>query len=328
MAFLLMAGATFGWWWFSGDARPDPAVAPTITPTDPDRFRVVAVGDIGLDGTSPLRVRDAVRKTCAERGCDAIVLLGDNLYPSGMTAPDDPLMDDRVGDRYAGLGVPVYLVLGNHDYGPVFERRRGHWQVAWAHRTDGFELPAPTWTANAGFVGLWGLDTTELMVADASRQREWIDRTVRASTARVRVAFGHHPYKSNGKHGNAGDYGGFAGIPLMDGRAVASFYQDQICGRFDLVITGHDHNLQWIEACGTTFVVSGSGAQVTPLRDRGTPSVFSAEELGFVWVSIDRDGIDLAFIDDSARLLFEGRRGRDGSLTGLRGGSTPDPEIP
>ena len=42
---------------------------------------------------------------------------------------------------------------------------------------------------------------------------ELVNRVVSQSTARWKLAFGHHPYRSNGKHGNAGAY---EGLPIED----------------------------------------------------------------------------------------------------------------
>lgn len=314
MVLLLTSGIGAGLWWFSGPPRPGPAVAPDITPSDPDRVRLIAIGDVGEDSPAQRQVRDAIGRVCQERGCDLMVMLGDNLYPSGLEAPDDPRMDEIVGEVYRPLELPVYMVLGNHDYGQLFDRQRAIWQAQWANRTDGFHMPSTTWTASAGPVGLWGLDTQELFWADATEQREWLDLTVRASTAKWRVALGHHPYLSNGKHGNAGSYEGLPGVPYASGAGIEAFYTQALCGRFDLVLTGHDHNLQWHEACGTAWIISGAGAKVTPLRDRGNQALFQAEHPGFVWIEIAPSHATIAFYDETGTPRFERIRERDGTL--------------
>lgn len=318
LALLLGGGIGLGLFFFGDTARTEPAIAEPVAVADPELVRMVAIGDVGKDTAVQRQVRDAIGRVCQVRGCDLLALLGDNLYPRGMEAPDDPRMDEIMGQTYASLDLPTYLVLGNHDYGHRLDRQRAAWQVQWAQRTPGFELPAPTWTTHAGPVGLWGLDTTELFWSGAAPQQVWLDRTVRASSARWRVALGHHPYKSNGRHGNAGAYEGLPGVPYADGAGLAAFYQDHVCGRFDLVLTGHDHNLQWIEACGGTFVVSGAGASTTPIEDRGTASVFASDRPGFVWISFTDDALQIAFYDETAQLLFEAERTRSGEITHVR----------
>lgn len=319
-ALLIAGGIGVGLWIFSGDARPDPAVAPPIQVADPDRVRLVALGDVGEDSATQRHVRDAVGRVCAERGCDFAVMLGDNLYPRGLEAPDDPRMSEIVGDIYAPLKLPIYLVLGNHDYGSMLDRQKAAWQVAWAARTPGFEMPAPTWTAQAGPVGLWGLDSTEVFWAGGEPQAAWIDQTVRASSARWRVALAHHPLRSNGKHGNAGSYEGLPGVPIADGAALEKLYTERLCGRFDLLLTGHDHNLQWIEHCGLTQIVSGAASKVTPRVDRGNRTVFEHDGPGFAWIQLDPDHATIAFHGADGALLFEARRRRDGAIDQARTG--------
>ncbi|TVQ91065.1 MAG: hypothetical protein EA397_11255 [Deltaproteobacteria bacterium] len=315
LVLILSAGIGAGLWWYSGPKRPDPVVAPAPEVSDPERVRLIALGDVGDDSPAQRQVRDAVGRVCKARGCDFLVLLGDNLYPSGMETPDDPRMDEIVGDVYAPLGLPVYMVLGNHDYGQLYDRRRAIWQARWANRTSGFHMPSTTWLTQAGPVGLWGLDTQELYWDDATAQRSWLDRTVQHSTSRWRIALGHHPYLSNGKHGNAGSYEGLPGVPYAAGTGLQRFFEGSVCGRFDLVLTGHDHNLQWHEACGTTWIVSGAGAKTTPLVDRGNESLFEAEHPGFVWIELRPDDATIAFYDETGSAAYEANKTRGGTVS-------------
>ena len=60
---------------------------------------------------------------------------------------------------------------------------------------------------------IFGLDTNALMldtdfVGDPTSQREWLDASLAASNFQWKKSFGHHPYLSNGQHGNAGNYEG------------------------------------------------------------------------------------------------------------------------
>ena len=47
------------------------------------------------------------------------------------------------------------------------------------------------------------------------------------------------------------------------GDYVQEFMEAHICGKMDLLLSGHDHNRQWLEpTCGTEFVVSGAANQI------------------------------------------------------------------
>src|ERR1043166_3169142 len=75
-------------------------------------LRIVAVGDAGA---APDKVGDAIKKLHQQKPIDAILYLGDNFYECGVKSTTDPQWH-RV-DHFSAVGVPIFAVLGNHDYG-------------------------------------------------------------------------------------------------------------------------------------------------------------------------------------------------------------------
>jgi len=122
-------------------------------------------------------------------------------------------------------------------------------------------------------------------------QEAWLPAERAASTSTWNILFGHHPYVSNGPHGNA------AG-------AVETFFDDHVCGEFDVYFAGHDHNLQWLEdPCGIEPIVSGGGHSSYALI--GTNATwFEAASTGFVWVEIDGRDLTGVFYDKDGVELF------------------------
>lgn len=263
------------------DADP-PALA------HPDRVRFVAVGDTGKANDGQRAVAAGVRAACAAAGCDFVLLLGDNLYPTGMDHPTDPRADAWIGDPYAG-GAPVWLVLGNHDWANRDADRAG-WQLDWAQRRDGVEAPGHAWAFEAGPLAMVAVDTNAIFQFGAEPQASWARERLDRSGAPWKVLVGHHPMRSDGPHGNAGDYEGTAGLPWVAGRSVARFYAEAVCGRARLALSGHDHSRQVGSRCGTDWVVSGAGASVTAIVDRGNQPRFADAALGFAWIELRRDG--------------------------------------
>lgn len=107
------------------------------------------------------------------------------------------------------------------------------------------------------------------------------------SQATWRIAFGHHPYLSNGRHGNAGNDEGLLFVPVANGDGVETFMEDHVCGHIDLYLCGHDHNRHWLDpTCGTEFIVSGAAAKTTDLENRdGNPTIWEDDQSeGFAWV--------------------------------------------
>jgi len=82
-----------------------------------ERVSFIAVGDTGMGNADQAAVAGAMREKLVQSRSDFVVLLGDNFYPSGVTSILDTQWKTKFEDMYGNWGVPVYAVLGNHDYG-------------------------------------------------------------------------------------------------------------------------------------------------------------------------------------------------------------------
>ncbi|MEU2432647.1 hypothetical protein ABZ611_24645 [Streptomyces sp. NPDC007861] len=78
-------------------------------------------------------------------------------------------------------------------------------------------------------------------------QRRWLDSALSASRATWKIMIGHHPYRNNGKHGSAGSYDGFVIGDHTSGIHLKEVYEEVVCGRADLILSGHDHTPQILE---------------------------------------------------------------------------------
>ena len=322
------------------DATPsEPDVAPPepdATPPEPDAFipetpiRVIALGDAGKGNDGQRRVALAIGDFCESiDGCDFALLLGDNIYDSGVDGVDDPQWEDKFRVPYGPLGFPFYATLGNHDYGaPAIlqsiaggigvDRSRGLAQVEYAGTQDQFRMPDTHYRFVEGPAEFISLNTTSVFWQDlyqiggilidifegltgfaeeSERQEISLEQWFQARPQPWRIAFSHHPYISNGPHGNAGLYDGvFLDGLIGSGTTLKSFFEEQILGNVDLLITGHDHSLQdHGEVRGTQILVSGAGASTTDL-DGLNPTLFQASELGFVFLEITSTTLSISFI--------------------------------
>ena len=288
--------------------QPEPALrVPAAGP-----LRLLVLGDTGKGTESQARVAEAAAATCAaEGGCQLGLLLGDNLYPHGLDHEADPRWDSLVERPYGALGFPFLGVLGNHDYGAPLpltfcgglglEERRAEAQLARSHRST-VQIPARHWRRVIGDVELVGLDTQAHfhddlpalaaplgLKDDARRQDEALRRWNAAPVGRWRIALGHHPWRSAGPHGDAGNYEGLPAGLLFSGGAIARFLDERVVGEFDLYLAGHDHGLQDAgDAQGTALFISGGGGEHVPHPAR-TPVPFVAESLGFLTVELGGD---------------------------------------
>lgn len=113
-AFLLLSliplsAVALAWWWHVPDG-------PWLIHSKPlARQRICVIGDGGW-GNNASR---AIGQALVSLQCDQVRYLGDLVYPSGIQSVDDPLLKSRFLDPLTpalDAGIPVYLVLGNHDW--------------------------------------------------------------------------------------------------------------------------------------------------------------------------------------------------------------------
>ena len=287
--------------------RVEPAGVELALPAKGPNVRFVAVGDTGDPGASQASVASAMAATCAARGCDFALLLGDNLYPSGPDGPDDPALERAITRPFAALGVPVLAVIGNHDDGGSgWSPERGDAEIAWTAKPSWWKAPSRHYRASIGDLDVIVLDTDAILFGRDAVQRTDVARWLASSTARWKLVAGHHPYASNGKHGDAGRYDGVPAIvPVASGRRLKRFLEEVVCGKANAYFSAHDHQREWmIETCaGTELIVSGAGASPRPLVSR-RQTRFASEALGFFYGDASRDALVGDFVDASAHTDF------------------------
>lgn len=295
-------------------ATGTPTTPSTDPCADPDVVQFVALGDAGTGSPDQYAVADAIEQVCAERCCDFALYLGDNFYDTGVDGADDDLFVEYFEAPYANLDFPFMVTLGNHDYGALglgIEFWKGNYYLDYSaeNPTSKFEFPELFYSYQTSNVKFLALNTTELFFGLTGEQGNWVDQELDNLDAAVEwvIAFGHHPYISNGQHGNAGAYEGLPFIPIASGDAIRDFFDDHLCGRVQVYICGHDHNRQMlVPTCGTEFIVSGAGAKTTDLEGRGNDTFFEDDTTeGFVWVEIRGNEFTAAFYDKTATLNYE-----------------------
>ena len=154
-------------------------------------------------------------------------------------------------------------------------------------------------------ISFFALDTTAQMYSDDDLQRQEVAQWIADSQSEWKIAFGHHPYKSNGPHGNAGSYDRLPDFIPLRGDNIQSFAEDIWCGQVDLYLSGHDHSRQWLDVdCdGTALVVSGAGAKLSGLPG-DNPYLYQYSNYGFLYISITGTTLLAQFIDADGKINF------------------------
>lgn len=210
-------------------ARPKPT-------TPPSTSTIAVKGDWGA-GTQAQR--DVTAAMCAERrshNFQVVITTGDNFYhPDGRAISKNYLNPERcLLDR----GVTWRAVWGNHDLAGSSTK-----DVLGAdHR----------YTWSDGEAQFFMLDSNKV---DAAQTR-WLERQLKSSTARLKIAVFHHRVFTNGPHEDSASIKS-NWVPLFERWGVA------------LVLTGHNHDYEHAVSNGVAYVVTGGGgAQVYPCLRR------------------------------------------------------------
>jgi len=206
---------------------------------------------------------------------DALLLLGDNVYPAGdptklpvtVFEPFGPVLDQ---------GAELLAILGNHDV----KNGNGAEQLRVLGQTG------PRWARTFGDTLIVGLDSNDV---DNAEQYAWLEPTLAESTAEWKVVAIHHPPYSAGYQGSSVDVCDRF-LPLFERYGV------------ELVLSGHDHDYQRSNVInGVTYVVTGGAAGTR----RTGEADFTAESFSwhhFVEVDVFADRIVVRAVNQDLRV--------------------------
>ena len=295
---LLLAVATFGL--LAPADRPEP-----LRPES--ELSLLAVGDTGtprqrVRALDPgLAVAEALAAEDRAAPVDGLLLLGDNFYPDGLRERE---LDDRVRqnvveqfcrfvrltapgrDRFADAcplpaeerhPMPIYALLGNHDYtapeSPRLQRNRiPEYVENWDMPTEPFEV-----RELPGGVSLILLESMRWVRGAGGKE---LIRAVRLARGPWRIVAAHHPMVDIGDH-RVEKFERRIGRLLTDSKV-----------RVHLFVAGHEHNLQVLERPGEwppLHVVSGSGSTIRELTDDVPGRRFASAAHGFARVDVQAD---------------------------------------
>ncbi len=270
----------------------DPAALPAAAPPGTDRIRLFAFGDWADNDTEAQRaVSRAVRAAHARTPFLFGLTLGDNFYEDGLESPRSARWQLEYERQYGILGIPIYAVLGNHDYhgsdSPAAE-------IQYTFHSGTWKLPATHYTFVAGPAQFFVVDTESL----TPWQLGWLDRALGASRARWKIVAGHYDLYSNRSDGSSGAATRL--VPLLRRHGVAVY------------LNGHYHTLQHYQVDGIDYVTSGAGGRKS-LYDIDTTKAepsrrFTARRHGFAVLDVTRAAVALEFRDTTGAVIYRHER--------------------
>lgn len=219
-ALLLLAAANAE----SADRRAFPS------PPSPNAPATVwAVGDGADGGEAGKAVAALIQRNRPAR----LLYLGD-VYEHGTAAE----FRDNYDTVYGGLASRTAPTPGNHEWPSHVDGYDAYWRAQTG-------VPTPPWYAFR--VGGWTVLSlnSEARHGSGSPQVRWLRRRLERTRGTCVLAFWHRPYRSAGPHDDQPDV-----RPLWNA----------LRGRAQLVISGHEHNMQRLRpAGGITQLIAGAG---------------------------------------------------------------------
>ena len=303
---------------------------PDRAPPAVKEIRFITMGDTGTGTPKQKAVAAAIKRKCdAEakpggRGpCDFGILLGDNFYDTGVKSANDAQFKTKFSDAYKMLKFPFYITIGNHDYGTDgvgglgANFKKFQYYRDYAKTDPQFVFPNSFYSFKKGNATFVNLNSCEIFFEglpglNLKPQRNFV-RSALAKAKREKsvwtFSFSHHPYISNGTHGNAGKYEGIPFIPFVSGASVKKFFEKEICGKVDFHFAGHDHNMQLLKKkCGTNFLVHGAGAKRKKAGNTKRNPVWfqNYSDIGFTYIHIKGRSMTVQFYTEkSTKPIFE-----------------------
>lgn len=275
------------WTWAVFAAPP----AVTVTPRD-GVLRFAVVGDTG-DGTAAV-VRGISRVHTA-KPLDAIILPGDNIYPCGVKSADDPKWS--VLQPLLALQIPLFPVLGNHDYCGDPDA-----QIAASERFPEWRFPAREYVLQGRVADFAMIDTTPYVRRKARAPD--VGAMFGESRARWRIVVGHHTIVSSGYHGY---------FPRREHRRMLALLKPFRAAHVDLYICGHDHHLELVDGRPRMLVSGAASEPIGPvaLHAHTLYPETTQTQGGFAVVEVTAETMTVTFFDLDGRRLagaFELRR--------------------
>jgi 3',5'-cyclic AMP phosphodiesterase CpdA len=241
-------------------------------------LRVALVGDVGDGGGREFATAAAIEAQSTIDPYDILMLLGDNVYPSGdpsrirqtVFEPFGPLLDS---------GTELFAILGNHDV----EGGTGDAQL----RALG--MPGRWYAIERG--DLLGIALDSTMPANPE-QLAWLEKTLAESHATWKLVGFHHPPYSSGMHGS-NEAVRAAFVPLFEKYGV------------QIVFSGHEHDYERTNPInGVTYIVTGGGSRTRRTGiDDFTAVAYSTHH--YVDMNVYTDHIVLRAIDQDGRQFDE-----------------------
>lgn len=233
---------------------------------------------------------------------DAFFALGDTVE-MGMEADDWKEAMESI--RRDAPTLPFAALLGNHD-GLIGGATR--WRAAFAGGSGRKGVPeggltASSWRMDAGTVHFIALDLLWGPEGFGSREKAWLAEQLAAVPAGDFIVVLSHSFFYSSGYIDEG-----SGKAWYDHEDMLREVAPLIAGKVDLVVSGHNHYMEWIETDGTAWAVVGAmGGKPDPVPTYVSPGSvwFSQGRFGRLVLELTPAGLSAEFQDHRGTSLFQ-----------------------
>lgn len=253
-------------------------------------------GDSGSGRPEQMAVAAAMEKRCSEAGpFDGILMLGDNVYMSGVSSTEDELWQDRVFRPYGSdclEKLPIYAILGNHDYkgNPAAQIEMTLINKRWYMPNRFYSLRFGSLLSVIAFDS----EMSEFCFSPGFCTYDYLMKAVKDYPATWTFVLSHHPLISSSAHGY-GHTGGFRKYLI----------KPFVCNKADLWLSGHAHHLEHAvePGCRIEYFLSGGAGASLYAVEAGHPNVQYVESVhGFLELAITTEKVTAEFYDSLGQL--------------------------
>ena len=233
---------------------------------------------------------------------DAFFDLGDTVE-MGMEADDwKEALESMKRDAPT---LPFAALLGNHD---ALIGGTARWRTALAGgiRKKGVPdggLTASSWRMDAGPVHFIALDLLWGSEGFGAKQRTWLSRQLESIPGSDFIVILSHCFFHSSGYIDEG-----TGKAWYDHADLLKEVAPLLAGKADLVVSGHNHYMEWIEADGTAWAVVGAmGGKPDPEPTYVAPGsvFFSQGTFGRLVLELSPEGLSAEFQDHAGASLFQ-----------------------
>ncbi len=274
-----------------------------------ERLNFYLISDSGRNGYyEQKRVADTMGEMTDKIEPEFIVTAGDTHHYNGVQSVDDPIWYSNFESIYTHpeLLADWYAVMGNHEYhGSTkamldYTQKSRRWNMPSLYYSKTFEEEGTSLQLvmidTAPLIDKYREDKSYPEAGEQSmeEQLEWLDKTLKESTADWVVVVGHHPIYAQSTKKEIE-------------RTNMQDRVDVILRKYnvDLYGCGHIHSFQHIQSPNSDieYVVNTSGSLARPVHEVEGTQYCSPSE-GFSIFSFDAETMLMHFVDKDGNIIY------------------------